>query len=221
MRRRLLNVCAKTLRLLILPVIVVAAVIFLKTTAVDYSHVSGHSMSPTLYDGQSLLVIKCAYGLRKPRNVYEIPLLGTLLYYLSTDSAVNSELKKSGSFEYLFSSLPKRGDIVALNIPGNNHFQAVKRCVAIAGDTIPYPAHTMPYEVVPYKGMVINARSLDDRQRKYLMRNRDFRFDNADSIFVALDDFVYVTGDNLNASDDSRKWGAVPMNLIFGRVISF
>lgn len=206
--------------MVLLVIIVVAAAISLKTMVIDYSHVSGYSMSPTLHDGQPLLVVKCAYGLRKPRNVYEIPLLGTLLYYLSEESEVDSVLKTSKSFEYLFPSLPERGDIVALNIPGNNHFQAVKRCVAIAGDTIPYPNHSMPYDVVPYKGMVIEARCLDERQRKHLMRNRDFRFDIADSTFVALDDFVYVTGDNLNASEDSRRWGAVPMNLIFGQVIS-
>ena len=188
---------------------------------IDYSYVSGHSMSPTLRDGQPLLVIKCAYGLRKPRNIYEIPLLGTILYYWSAESEVDSVLKMNKSFEYTLPSLPERGDIVALNIPGNNHFHAVKRCIAIAGDTIPYPNRSMPYDLVPYKGMVIKARELDEHQCKYLMHNRDFRFDTSDSTFVALDNFVYVMGDNLSTSEDSRRWGPIPMNLIFGRVISF
>lgn len=205
--------------MLLIFIIMVLTCIAIKTMIIDYSHVSGYSMSPTLHDGQSLLVVKCAYGIRKPRNFYEIPLLGSLKYYLSKEAEVDSVLKMSKSFEYLFQSLPERGDIVALNIPGNNHFQAVKRCVAIAGDPMPYPPKTIPYTIVPYKGMTIDAKSLDEAQCKYLRRNRDFRFEESDSTFIALDDFVYVVGDNLNASDDSRKWGAVAMNLIFGRVI--
>lgn len=215
MKKRLLSASGK----IAIVVLCIFTVIALKTFVIDYSHVSGYSMNPTLRDGQPLLVLKCAYGLRKPRNAYEIPILGSILYYVSDKTKVDSVLKQRKSFEYIHGSLPSRGDIVALNIPGNNHFHAVKRCVAIAGDSIPYPVDLLPYEIVPYKGMVIDARAINEKQRKYLMQNRDFRFDAVDSAFVALDNFVYVVGDNMDASEDSRRWGPMAMNQVFGRVI--
>ena len=176
-------------------------------------------MWPTLHDGQSALVIKCAYGIRKPRNLFEIPLLGSLLFTLSTEHKVDSVLKLNKSFKYLFSSLPKRGDIVALNIPSCNRNRAVKRCMAIAGDALPDPHPNLPYDTIPYKGMIIDAKNLTYMQKEYLQHHREFRFDDKDSTYVAIDDFVYVIGDNEGTSEDSRRWGPIAMNLIFGRVI--
>lgn len=69
--------------------------------------------------------------------------------------------------------------------------------------------------------MVIRAQSLNDSQYKYLEQNRDFIFNDSDSTFVVLDDFIYVIGDNNDVSEDSRKWGPVAMNLIYGRVFYF
>lgn len=186
---------------------------------IDYSYVSGASMTPTLHDGQSLLILKCAYGIRKPRNVYEIPIVGIIVYYFTPNSEVDSVLKENKSFEYINPSLPDRGDIVALNIPNQNHFHAVKRCIAVAGDSIPYKRNALPYEIVPYKGMVIKTKILSSNQIKYMQHNKYFSFDSKDSVYIALEDFVYVVGDNLDASEDSRRWGAIPMSLIFGKVI--
>lgn len=177
-------------------------------------------MSPTLRDGQRLIIIKCAYGFRKPRNIYEVPAIGTLIYYLVDEESVNSVLKEHKSFEYFSGSLPERGDIVALNMPGNDHYHAVKRCIAIAHDSIPGKNNGYPSEIIPFKGMVINAKTLTDDQTKYLQHQRDFKFNAADSTFTALDDFIYIVGDNDKASLDSRSFGPIPMNLVFGRVIA-
>lgn len=221
MRKRLLNICNRVLRVILVLLLSILITIFIKTIAIDYSYVSGHSMSPTLHDGQPLLVMKCSYGARKPRNIYEIQILGSVVYYLSEKSVVDSVLRNNPPFEYMFLfSFPKRGDIVVLNVPVNNNLHAVKRCVAIAGDSIPYNKNTLPYNIVPYKGMVIDAKSLNEMQSKYMQQNKSFMFEEKDSTYIALDDFVYVLGDNLEHSEDSRNWGAIPMSLIFGQVFT-
>ncbi len=100
-------------------------ILFVVTSSlVQGSRVPTPSMETTIMTGDFLLVNKLAYGLTTPRN---IPLTNIAL-----------------PFAQLFNwNDPKRGDIIVFEFPGNrdeiknaNIDNYVKRCVAVAGDTL-------------------------------------------------------------------------------------
>lgn len=102
-----------------------ALILFIVTSSlVQGSRVPTPSMETTIMTGDFLLVNKLAYGLTTPRN---IPLTNIAL-----------------PFAQLFNwNDPKRGDIIVFEFPGNrdeiknaNIDNYVKRCVAVAGDTL-------------------------------------------------------------------------------------
>lgn len=102
-----------------------ALILFIVTSSlVQGSRVPTPSMETTIMTGDFLLVNKLAYGLTTPRN---IPLTNIALPY--------AQLLKWND--------PKRGDIIVFEFPGNrdeiknaNIDNYVKRCVAVAGDTL-------------------------------------------------------------------------------------
>lgn len=197
--------------------------ILLKMFVVEIFDVKGWSMHPALSDGETVVVTKWQYGPRMPRNVYEVPWVGMLVASVTPDESIDRTIGRSGMFNRISPRLPQRGDIVAFNIPGNLHYCAVKRVTAIPGDAMPpdtvagglSPLSRLP--AVPAAGDRIGLGTLDSLQRKAMEKSPYFAFDPGDSSFVALDDFIYLTGDNLPASMDSRRWGPVPLNLIIGK----
>ncbi|MFA7418450.1 MAG: signal peptidase I [Melioribacteraceae bacterium] len=102
-----------------------ALILFIVTSSlVQGSRVPTPSMETTIMTGDFLLVNKLAYGLTTPRN---IPLTNIALPF--------AQLLKWND--------PKRGDIIVFEFPGNrdeiknaNIDNYVKRCVAVAGDTL-------------------------------------------------------------------------------------
>ncbi len=201
-------------------------VILIKMFLIELHTVRGYSMTPTLSHGEYVFIKKNAYGYRLPRNVYEIPWVGNIAYFFHSDEHIDSILSLNKSFTYIHSKIPDLNDIIAMNIPGNNHFMAIKRCVALPGDSIyalcdttHLSAKARLFRIVPYRGMKINSSELNGTQFRMLSRNRDFEFNTEDSTFTALDDFIFVMGDNRNGSEDSRTWGPIPLNLVAGKLI--
>lgn len=215
--------CSKHLdKYILIAVIAVIAIIGSKTFLVDVYRVNGNSMIPGFKNDELVIVHKSKYGYRMPRNIYEIPLIGQVSYLLSSDSIVANILSKNDSFKYIRSSLPTRNDIVAFNIPGNNNYRAIKRCVALPGETYPDSCWFSSISpVIPYKGMRIKKAVLSEACCKYLSAHRDFEFDPSDSSFIATDNFIFVIGDNKAVSEDSRRWGPIPLNLVIGKVVLY
>ena len=60
----------------------------------DLFLIKGNSMYPTIKDNTYVCIMKSAYGIRLPKNVYEIPWLGTLLYYILPTSFIEESFKK-------------------------------------------------------------------------------------------------------------------------------
>lgn len=200
--------------------------IMLKTFIVDFYKVNGHSMSPTLKDGEYVCVFKSSYGIRLPDNIYEIPWIGIFLNYVLPDEIVNNTLlrpRKSriiGNYNKI-----ERGDVIAVNNPLYVNTFAIKRCIAVPGDSLgPYtkkctsPLIT-PFAVVPKKGDSLTVKNMNEREVLNMHRNSSFYFSVSDSTFIALEDFYYVEGDNYNNSHDSRIWGLIPQSCIIGEYL--
>lgn len=197
---------------------------------VDIFCVSGDSMYPTLKNGDYVVLGKFYGGMRLPRNVYEIPWIGSIAYYLTEKEAVDSILEQSKNkkferFAENFASLDS-GDLVAFNNPLALNNCVVKRCVGMPGDSICWHIEDnselrmlFPFSVVPYKGMKISEKSLHNEEKVLIKRNRAFRYDEKDSSYVAVDDCYIMLGDNRKSSIDSRHFGFISKDLILGKVV--
>jgi len=185
--------------------IAIGIILFLRGFVVQTFHVPTGSMKDTIRVGDFLIVNRLKYGIKLP----------------FTD-------------KYLFRvKKPKRGDIIVFRYPlgGKGLFKDtnfVKRCVAVDGDTV-YIEH----KILFINGKDINANYTSHRDPKEypplnigkeqfqnLWENRKLQKyphvrDNFGPIVVP-EGHVFAMGDNRDESDDSRFWGAVPLDNISG-----
>lgn len=199
----------------------------LKMFVIDVFHVTGSSMNPTLLNGNYVVIYKYCKGIRLPRNVFEVPWIGTLAYYCTSNSYINQVLdsSKGKMFNRLGDFLPiKRGDIIVFNNPMVQSNFVIKRCVALPGDSIAnYMGEThspwiTPFPIVPYKGMRVPEKILNEMETKLIKKNRAFQYIENDSSYVAKCDCYFVLGDNIHYSEDSRHFGVVSEDLIVGKM---
>ena len=106
-------------------------------------------------------------------------------------------------FIYHFTDI-QRGDIVVFWYPRDRSKSYIKRVLATPGD-----------EVEIRRGNVyVNGARLEE---PYL--EREYRsFDSYPKLIVPPDQF-FVLGDHRNSSNDSRNWGFVEQQLIYGKAI--
>lgn len=118
---------------LLLVVLFFTISIGLKLLVFDIYRISSDSMEYTLLPSDVILVNKLAYGPRLPSSPYEIPWI-SLLFYMNdqTGKTVSAEwwpYRRLSGIEKLAAS-----DVVIFKL--NRKFFVIKRCVAVAGDTI-------------------------------------------------------------------------------------
>ncbi len=97
----------------------------------------------------------------------------------------------------------KRGDIVVLLYPRDQSKSYIKRIIGLPGETI---------EINNGK-VSINGKLLDE---PYLDPKLAAHDTMVLSVVVPADQY-FVLGDNRDNSSDSRYWGTVPRNLIYGK----
>lgn len=224
MNKPLLNLPQKKTKYILLFILTIFLNIILKIFILDIYQIKGESMMPNLQDKSFVVVLKCSYSIRLPRNIYEIPWLGNLLYYVIPNSLIDYTLHKNNKFHILMDiSKVKRNDILIFNIPTYPRDFAAKRCIAIPGDNIEQyikdcksPLIT-PFHVIPHKGDTINKKYLSESEKKLLSKNIYFSY--SDEYFISQDDCYFVLGDNFSVSEDSRTWGVIPKSLIVGKVL--
>lgn len=97
---------------------------------------------------------------------------------------------------------PQRGDVVALNFPGEPNQRFVKRIIGLPGETVAVSGGKVYVNNQPLaeKYLPSGLQSLPDLTRT-LVSNEYF-----------------VMGDNRPVSSDSRSWGPVPKSFLIGKV---
>jgi signal peptidase I len=105
--------------------------------------------------------------------------------------------------EYNFNEV-ERGDIVAIYSPLEKK-SLVKRIIALPGEKITFTDEGEVY---------INGELLEE---EYIVEDLYPSYGNNE--YIIEDDQYFVMGDNRNNSADSRVFGAIGIDKIFGRVI--
>jgi signal peptidase I len=140
-----------------------------------------------------LIAIALAAGVRAAVGIYSIPSASMLPSLQAGDHILVTP--------YRF-SIPARGDVIVFRAPADPSQLVVKRIIAVAGDVIDTRGgrvrigeHTL---AEPYLRKQAVTGSIDAQ--------------------VVPQSSYFVMGDNREDSVDSRRWGALPQNLVVGRV---
>jgi signal peptidase I len=106
-------------------------------------------------------------------------------------------------FIYRFEDI-RRGDIIVFWYPRDTSKSFIKRVAGIPGD-----------EIEIRNGVVfVNG---DETKEPYMLP--EFRDHESFGKVVVPPGQFYVLGDHRNSSNDSRNWGCVPKDLIYGKAI--
>ncbi len=106
-------------------------------------------------------------------------------------------------FIYRFTDI-HRGDIVVFWYPRDTSKSFIKRVLAIPGDEVE----------IRYGSVFVNG---DKVSEPYLQQ--EFRDHDSYRRVVVSEGKYFVLGDHRNSSNDSRNWGFVPRELIYGKAI--
>jgi signal peptidase I len=220
--------------------VAVGAALVLNVFVIGAIHVPSASMEATLLSGDFVFVNKLIYGARSPK------------YLPFSQSA------------FPFFRLPKlrdidRGDVLVFELPAN-HSESfsprrpyfVKRCVAVAGDTLELRAdklfingdqfrlpgsrrrdsQSMESEnygprVVPKRGEYVRLTGESYAEWTGVIRDEGHSIEKDRHGAVLIDgkpadgytierNYLFVIGDNLHHSYDSRSWGFLPEENVIG-----
>ncbi len=113
---------------------------------------------------------------------------------------------------------PERGDVVVFKFPEEPRRDFIKRCIAVAGDTIEIRAKKLylngelqpePYAVFKDPNTWGNGPNVPASRRPR---------DNFGPVTVPPES-IFCLGDNRDNSLDSRFWGPVPVSYVKGRAV--
>ncbi len=183
------------------PILLIVCV--LRSFLAEPFRIPSGSMKPTLLEGDFILVNKFSYGVR-------LPMFGT-------------KVVKVGE--------PKAGDILVFRFPKDPSIDFIKRVIGVPGDKIKYVDKKLYINDKPIEQESLGqAYDTDLRGLTYKVKHYKEKLDQRPhSIYVHDSDGVpmeemtvpkgmyFVMGDNRDASEDSRRWGFVPEELILGK----
>ncbi len=106
-------------------------------------------------------------------------------------------------FIYRFSEI-HRGDIVVFWYPRDRSKSFIKRVVGVPGDEVE----------IRYGSVYVNGLRVDEPYLKLEFRDHE----SLRKEIIPVDHF-FVLGDHRNSSNDSRNWGYVPRELIYGKAV--
>lgn len=107
-------------------------------------------------------------------------------------------------FSYKFGGDIHRGDTVVFWFPGDTSKSYIKRVIGIPGDTVAIKNGTV----------ILNGRPLDE---PYVPE--DYRDKMSMPAQTVPPNRYFVLGDHRISSSDSRMWGDVPRNYIYGKAV--
>jgi len=162
----------------------VALTLFLRVFVVQAFRIPSESMLPTLQVGDFLFVNKFEYGAKIPFTDWRLPGL----------------------------SRPKPGDVIVFQFPLEPNRDYIKRCVAVAGQTVE----------VRDKSLYVDGQKREEGYTIYedtRVHPRGFELRDNYGPYVVPPTSLFMMGDNRDNSNDSRYWGPVDFDLVKGRAM--
>ncbi len=96
----------------------------------------------------------------------------------------------------------ERGDVVVFPFPQNPEEDYIKRVIGLPGDEVAIYGGVVYVNDTPITEPYIASPPVNDL-----------------AALIVPDGFIYVLGDNRNASSDSRNWGPLSISAIIGKAI--
>lgn len=129
------NILKSIVNICFLLLFILTIIINTKLFAFDIYKIPSISMENTLFPEDIILVDKLKYGARLPRSPFEIPWVNLAFYF--NDNA-KKRIKENWWTYKRISGLEKirQGDVFVFNSVSSEFDILVKRCVALAGDTL-------------------------------------------------------------------------------------
>jgi signal peptidase I len=188
--------------------------LFIKTFVVDVYKIPTGSMIPTIEIGDFIVASKFIYGAKIPFTNKRLPDIrdpkrGDIVIFLAPDYQPPNVVVQ------MFTPVVYTLTLGFVNIDPQPKF-FVKRCIGLPGDEI---------EVLN-KEVYVNGKLLKGWWPDYhadpeiippgdsLMNNRDFY-----GPVIVPNNSYFMLGDNRDRSNDSRFWGFVKRNEIFGKAL--
>lgn len=177
-------------------IVVIVATSF-RSAIADWNDVPTGSMRPTIIEGDRIFIDKMAYDLRVPFTNWRL--------YSGAD--------------------PERGDIVIANSPVDG-IRLVKRVVGIPGDTIEFVDgrllindEVQHYDVDPptAQSLELTGRESIDAASHRMQWLRGHAHRRNVAPIVVPEGLYFLLGDNRDNSLDSRSFGCVARDQIYGR----
>jgi signal peptidase I len=184
------------------------------------------SMLETLQIGDFLFVNKFLYGAKTPDRI-RIPVVNwTLVDHLPV-------------LKFPALRQPRQGDVIVFEFPNDRNVDYIKRCVAVAGDSVQVREGVLYVNGKIYESNLGEyggdhsciptwndpescppPRAKKD-QASYVRnpRNHNFPWDDPSKPFVVPPGRIYMMGDNRYNSMDSRYWGPLDIRLIKGKAM--
>ncbi len=193
-----------------LVVSIIVIVFLIRLVVVEAFRIPTSSMEDTLLVGDFLLVNKFVYGIRTPDWV-GVPFTraGFFVPFLRTPSFKE----------------PEPGDIIVFRYPRDPNLAYIKRCIAVAGQTV---------EIRDKQVFIDGELFTDPPFSKFSSRltlpksyvdgavfPRDMEFRNRDNYgpITVPEGNLFCMGDNRDNSLDSRYWGFLPRDKVIGQAL--
>jgi signal peptidase I len=171
--------------------------ILIRSLLIQPFYIPSSSMEPNLLIGDRLFVTKYSYGYSKHSFPFSPPILKGRL----------------------FSSIPKKGDVVVFKTPTDNRTDYIKRLIGLPGDRIQFidgdlfinnnqvlKTKISKSDTVfcgdPIKVNTFEEKLSNGKTYKAVYLN-DYSFQNSD-IFIVPEEHYFFLGDNRDCSKDSR-----------------
>jgi signal peptidase I len=181
--------------------LILAALIFLAVRASFQNfRVEGHSMDPSLADGEYLIVNKLTYA------QIDLSFLDPLPFFDAGDDPVH----------YLWGS-PDRGDVIVFRAPLSPNRDFIKRIIGVPGDTVEIQESTGKVLVngQPLSEPYIQGTTGCAQSCKWTVPPAG----DASRDACGSDKCYFVLGDNRQNSSDSRQGWLVPKENVVGKAL--
>ncbi len=159
-------------------VLAVALALFARTFFIQAFRIPSESMEDTLLVGDFLFANKLIYGPKIPFLNIRLP-------------GVRD---------------PQPGDIIIFKYPHDQHTDYIKRCIAVAGQTVELKGQQLFIDGILQEELYTQYKDIPGYNRRY-------------GPFTVPEGHIFMMGDNRDNSADSRAWGPLPLDLVLGKAM--